>query len=280
MFLTIDVNDLDIFEKTIFLLKEFIFRGQCNSEWKLEPKIDRVLSSFNKPRLEKKSIEYSMLEKCQKNAQLYLDNIPDIKDYYSWFSLIQHYGGPTRFIDFSYSPYIAAYFALSGCENNESIAIWCINKTKIWQKESEYFNLAFPDNWFGNFRYKTTEIFNDSIFDKNKKNMYSILLLDQKINHQRIAIQQGAFLASLDDMDDFDYCLNMFLGISHKETENISSINIDDIKSSTIIKFTINKIYYRKLSNKLKMMNITSESLFPGFEGFIKSFYMDIMSEK
>ena len=169
MLYTIEMNDLDAFEELFYHLKDFVFRGQSNSEWKLQPKLDRILANLNnKNRFDKMSIENAMIEKCQRNSQLYLDYLPEKEDYYSWFSLIQHYGGPTRFLDFSYSPYISLYFALNG-SYSENAALWCINKTKIWEKETEYFDIKYPDNWFGNFRYKTTEIFNKSVFDKNQK---------------------------------------------------------------------------------------------------------------
>lgn len=275
MLYTIDMNDLDAFEESFYHLNDFIFRGQSNSEWLLEPKLDRVLHNSKRNRYEKSTIEKAMIEKCQKNAQLYIELLPEKEDYYSWFSLIQHYGGPTRFLDFSYSPYIALFFAINQT-SSKNIALWCINKTKIWQREVDYYKIEYPDNWFGNFRYKTTDIFNNLIFDRNKKSMNSILLLDQKVNHQRIAVQQGAFLTSMDENSEFEFCLNSFLDIKEKVADKLSSINIDKIRNSSIIKYVINEKYYKAIAYKLKMINITSESLFPGFEGFVKSIYMDI----
>jgi hypothetical protein len=40
--------------------------------------------------------------------------------------LMQHYKAPTRLLDWSYSPYLAAYFA---CSSNPNIdgAIWALN---------------------------------------------------------------------------------------------------------------------------------------------------------
>lgn len=47
-------------------------------------------------------------------------------------ALAQHYGLPTRLLDWTYDPYIAAYFALKGATDlNGKIVIWCLNTITI-----------------------------------------------------------------------------------------------------------------------------------------------------
>jgi hypothetical protein len=275
--ISIDVDDLGILYKTFYHLKGFIFRGQSSEKWNLSSKLDRIIRSASRSNYDKQQIELELLERCQKNANLYIDNPPENLDYFSWFSLIQHFGGSTRFIDFTYSPYIALFFALNSMTLEESSSVWCINKAKLWQKIVDYFELQYPDSWFGNFRYATTDLFNKKVFDNNAKRMNSVLVLDQKINHKRIANQQGLFLASLDNMSDFSDCIYNFLDIRETKRDSTKSMNIAELKEYSIIKFNINKKLYRHIAAELKMMNISSESLFPGLQGFIESFNFRIM---
>ena len=51
---------------------------------------------------------------------------PDPDDHLGWLALLQHYGGPTRLLDFTYSMDVAAYFALEAPSNTKP-AVWAVN---------------------------------------------------------------------------------------------------------------------------------------------------------
>lgn len=58
-------------------------------------------------------------------------------------ALAQHYGLPTRLLDWSYDPFVAAHFALKGAIGRTgNLAVWCLNAGKIADEVN--FDAQFP----------------------------------------------------------------------------------------------------------------------------------------
>ena len=100
--------------------RRWIYRGQIDSSWELEGSLFRSFKSsqvIHKNSKGKEKIlnryehERVMIERFKANAHLYISHLPKEEDDFSWLALMQHYGAPSRLLDFSFSPYIAAYFA-------------------------------------------------------------------------------------------------------------------------------------------------------------------------
>lgn len=94
------------------------FRGQRKASWSLQPYIYRNYT----PLLESQMIQRFMLK-----AQIFKDNCPAKTEYGDWLVLMQHYGLPTRLLDWSESPLVAAYFATAGNKGEEGASISMLN---------------------------------------------------------------------------------------------------------------------------------------------------------
>jgi hypothetical protein len=139
-----NVNSLGEYLTTIKELensKNFWFRGQASIEhdgsWKLVPKIQRFVSVKDEKEYFKK--ESNLNNDFQSRASIFLESKPDMDDFPSWLTLMQHYGFPTRLLDWSRSSLYALYFATSErSENTDSkdACIWLLNPWKL----NEYAN--------------------------------------------------------------------------------------------------------------------------------------------
>ncbi len=81
------------------------FRGQANAEWDLIPTGRRGYTP---------EIERNLANEFMVRARIRYSNYPAEDDYAGWVALMQHYGLPTRLLDWSRSPLIAAFFACDG----------------------------------------------------------------------------------------------------------------------------------------------------------------------
>ena len=80
------------------------YRGVADSAWPLLPSIQR-----NEDRI--KAERYITNDFYIKAKQV-LEKSPEKKNYSAWMSIMQHYGLPTRLMDWSQSPLIAVFFAV------------------------------------------------------------------------------------------------------------------------------------------------------------------------
>jgi hypothetical protein len=71
----------------------------------------------------------------KRQAHLFLDNPPEQNDEFEWLALMQHHGAPTRMLDFTWSPYVAALFALERATGDA--CVWAVNpeRTKYTGKQ-------------------------------------------------------------------------------------------------------------------------------------------------
>ncbi len=114
--------------------RQLVYRGQANSCWHLQPSLDRNVPETDcfKDRVpkEKEYIEYFCSQARRflgQFEQLYL-NTPD--DRVLRMTLMQHYGAPTRLLDWTNSGAIAAYFACIEKDHLDG-TIWWINAVEV-----------------------------------------------------------------------------------------------------------------------------------------------------
>lgn len=99
------------------------FRGHASDEYKLAPSI------YREPYKAENELEFMNLFKA-KGVKFFSDKV----GYFEWLFIMQHYGTPTRLLDWSESATVALAFATQYRSpetiNNDAV-IWCLDPFKI-----------------------------------------------------------------------------------------------------------------------------------------------------
>ena len=105
------------------------FRGHRKEAWPLASALSRYFRNFHIDRRAWPQQEGRILRVFKRKAHQFLAQPPDPDDDFQWLALMQHHGAPTRLLDFTWSPYVAAFFALERATGDA--AVWALNPADI-----------------------------------------------------------------------------------------------------------------------------------------------------
>jgi len=227
----------------------YFFRGQSKATWGLVPTLPRVLPEGVTAQ-QALDIEEAALQQFRSTAHLHLAfaSLPaDLPGpaLPEWWALMQHHHAPTRLLDWTESPYVAAYFAVE----------------KDWEDDGAVFMIhghhaqASFHTRFGS----GTSIKNEQLRDSGAPS--AVLLWCPRKRSDRLVAQQGRFSLSVG-----------ILG-SHEELIGGECANAEAREPGRTFhkKLVIPKKLKPEFLSRLRLMNIAAHSLFPGIDGLGRS---------
>jgi hypothetical protein len=225
------------------------FRGHRDASWPLWTNLARYLTTYGVDRRAWREQEERILRIFRRKAHHFLAQPPARDDDLQWLGLMQHHGAPTRLLDFTKSPYVAAFFAL--VHGTGEAAVWAINPMVT--------NFAGEARGAdgGTVRRRDMDPRSPGNFRRwyLEEEIPLVWVGEQDIMDQRLIAQSGTFAipgALTRPMDD--------ILASYPEPRN------------TLAKFVLpcDKVRARGL-RELYRMNITYATLFPDLDGLGRS---------
>jgi hypothetical protein len=220
------------------------FRGERDERWPLYSSLSRYLHNFGVSPKAWTEQEGRILRIFKRKAHQFLDKPPDPDDDFQWMALMQHHGAPTRLIDFTWSPYVAAFFALE--RTLADGVVWAMNPARIDSSRAPKQSRMDP-RVKGNFsRY----------FLKGDHRF--IWMGEPHTMNRRLIAQSGTFAVP----GVLDTPIEEIL--QPKDPENI------------LAKIVLTNAVRETGMRELYRMNITYATLFPDLEGLAKSMQYEL----
>lgn len=224
------ISDWDGFRSAIAKMngRRFLFRGQ-NQPWRLRTSFHRA-GRFNLNRFVFEDIQMLYKHLSARTKHVFNLDIPNENG--AFFNLVQHHGYPTPLLDWTYSPYVAAFFAYRGISNEKAMQAKPDDKVRIFA-------------------------FNQELWKNNFNQLQQLLPAGPHVsvgeflaveNERMIPQQAASTITNIDDIESY---------IKSKETPDKQYLFAMDLPVSD----------RNKVIQELEYMGITAGSLFPGLDG-------------
>jgi hypothetical protein len=209
----------------------WLFRGHRCPEWNLETSLERAARRCGALQ---QDYERTVWREFRRHAHSYLSRVPADTDTLEWLALMQHYGAPTRLLDFTESFWIALYVAFEDAESD--CAVVALDRRSLKKKRATLdYNEVLRANIDGG-AHADTALYEDVPFYTN----------------DRLAIQKGIFVFSLNLQRKFHDLLLQ--------------------NQKVFTQLTVSAELFPKIRKRLNDFNCNSRVLFPGIDGYGRYF--------
>jgi hypothetical protein len=241
------------FDVTSGFTRAYIFRGHADAAWTLNTSLHRSASNGGKRPLPTTEtllqLEGALAGRFKEEAPTFLNaaTLQSTHALVDWWTIMRHFGAPTRILDWTFSFYVATYFACSSNSHKDG-TIYVLHLHTLDKSVASKFGEA------GSFSPANVDA-----KVKSAASPHAIHIV-------------GRATALLDRMVSQQCCFMSSLNVSTDLEEELSTLPSHvPVTGTTLGKVRISANLKPAIMHRLRAMNITAASLFPGLDGIGRS---------
>jgi hypothetical protein len=244
---------------------KWIYRGHDQSHYRLATSLEREARDLRISVRSLGKLEGRVSREFRRHLHHYTEHVPHALDIVELFAIMQHFGAPTRLQDWTYSPFVASYFAIEEA-HAKSCSVWAIDAAPLMADDLA--GLLGHEQIESDFAAAHAEHMVPLDIDPSKalqSKVASFLFRHPRrcvscVNpyrlNERLTVQQGVFLMP----GDLTLTLESNLASMSLPHGSIRRVDVE-LGRDTRKEFLLN----------LYRMNISRATLFPGLEGYAES---------
>ncbi|GMU73504.1 MAG: hypothetical protein AMXMBFR42_29570 [Burkholderiales bacterium] len=124
------IADWDAFGRYIDGRDGWAFRGQRDASWPILSSLSRRLRASGADAESWSEREERAIRIFRRKAHIYLPDRSALNDTLRCLAMMQHHGAPTRLLDFTKSPFVAAFFAFEYAPGDA--AVYALDTPRLW----------------------------------------------------------------------------------------------------------------------------------------------------
>lgn len=253
-----------------FPTTEFIFRGQEDSEWRLQTSYDRYWGG--RPLHDEFFVEKMVAQFRSGVTQLGLE--APVDGNLDWLEYGRHHGLPSPLLDFTWSPFVALFFAFDGIRSNTTrcSAVYCLNLNQL-AKEVAREHVGDMHA----FRQAMVSFLHEGAlhFEEGYPMDKLVFLRYPNAHTRRMHVQLGTFLYSTIQFIHDAPEPNDLEGYFEHMEEGFDSPSLPNVERPVLLKMKLPHSWASKVFRRLEIMGISGSSMYMTAEGVAKDVYND-----